>query len=128
MLLRIRSDPDPDPTWFDEVAASTHQQLEKTEKYLKDFKRSVGYLKLLAELDLLKGELEDDEDMSIEAESMSLNSLDQAKSEASSGSDSHGECVASWSGDLEPSSSSPRYLNKYLLRCSKSKKNKFYFI
>jgi len=108
LLLRIRSDPDPDPTWFDEVAASTHQQLEKTEKYLKDFKRSVGYLKLLAELDLLKGELEDDEDMSIEAESMSLNSLDQAKSEASSGSDSHGECVASWSGDLEPSSSSPR--------------------
>ena len=58
MLLRIRSDLDPDPTWFDEVAVSTHQLLEKTEKYLKDFKRSVGYLKLLAELDLLKGELE----------------------------------------------------------------------
>ena len=88
LLLRIRSE-SPDPTWFDEVAAYIHQQLEKTEKFMKDFKRSVGYLKLLAELDLLKGELEDDEDISI-GESASLNSYDGSyksvsKSDGSSG-------------------------------------------
>ena len=64
LLLRIRSET-PDPTWFDEVGAFTHDYLERTDKYVRDFKRSVGYLKLLAELDLLKGELEDEEDLSI---------------------------------------------------------------
>ena len=108
LLLRIRSE-SPDPTWFDEVAASTHQQLERTDKYLKDFKKSVGYLKLLAELDLLKGELDDDEDYSIgEPETLSLNSFDAAKSETSSGS----ECVGDVPdgirrGELDRRSSSP---------------------
>ena len=64
LLLRIRSET-PDPTWFDEVGSFTHDYLERTDKYVRDFKRSVGYLKLLAELDLLKGELEDDEELSI---------------------------------------------------------------
>ena len=54
LLLRIRSET-PDPTWFDEVGTFTHNYLEKTDKFVRDFKRSVGYLKLLAELDLLKG-------------------------------------------------------------------------
>ena len=58
---------------------------------MNDFKRSVGYLKLLAELDILKGELDDDEAFSI-GESTILNSFDGSyksarKSEASSGSD-----------------------------------------
>merc|ERR1719189_88397 len=104
LLLRIRSE-SPDPTWFDEVAQSTHLQLEKTDKYLKDFKRSVGYLKLLAELDLLKGELEEDEESVGEAaETLSLNSFDNARSEASSGS----ECpLAAGELDLGRRSSSP---------------------
>ena len=54
----------------------------------------MGYLKLLAELDLLKGELEDDEDISI-GESASLNSFDgsyksASKSDGSSGSEAAG--------------------------------------
>ena len=54
----------------------------------------MGYLKLLAELDLLKGELEDDEDISI-GESASLNSFDGSyksvsKSDGSSGSEAAG--------------------------------------
>ena len=104
LLLRIRSE-SPDPTWFDEVAQSTHLQLEKTDKYLKDFKRSVGYLKLLAELDLLKGELEEDEESVGEAaETLSLNSFDNARSEASSGS----ECpLVAGELDLGRRSSSP---------------------
>jgi len=89
LLLRIRSE-SPDPGWFDEVAVAVYCKLEQNDKFLNDFKRSVGYLKLLAELDLLKGELDDDEDMSI-GESASLNSFDGSyksagKSEASSGS------------------------------------------
>jgi len=64
LLLRIRSEP-PDPGWFDEVAAVVHNELQQNEKFLSDFKRSVGYLKLLAELDLLKGELDEEEDISI---------------------------------------------------------------
>ena len=38
LLLRIRSE-SPEPGWFDEVAAFTHQQLEKTDKFMNDFKR-----------------------------------------------------------------------------------------
>jgi len=90
LLLRIRSE-SPDPSWFDEVAAAVYKKLEQEDKFLFDFKRSVGYLKLLAELDLLKGELDDDEDISI-GDSASLNSFDGSyksagKSEASSGSE-----------------------------------------
>jgi len=62
LLLRIRSEP-PDPGWFDEVAAVVHNELQQNEKFLSDFKRSVGYLKLLAELDLLKGELDEEDDL-----------------------------------------------------------------
>ena len=65
-----------------------HNELQQNEKFLSDFKRSVGYLKvsefkaflveciqfknqhhhifpvqLLAELDLLKGELDEDDDL-----------------------------------------------------------------
>ena len=63
LLLRIRSEP-PDPGWFDEVnnrvkskfnfllnsfyqvAAVVHNELQQNEKFLSDFKRSVGYLKV----------------------------------------------------------------------------------
>jgi sorting nexin-13 len=90
LLLRIRSE-SPDPEWFDEVAAAVYCRLEQEDKLLKDIKRSVGYLKLLAELDLFKGELDDDDAFSI-VESNSLNRFDGSynsagKSEASSGSD-----------------------------------------
>jgi sorting nexin-13 len=64
LLLRIRSEP-PDPGWFDEVAAVVHLELQQDDRFLGDFKRSVGYLKLLAELDLLKGELEEEEDLGL---------------------------------------------------------------
>lgn len=63
----------PDSAWFDEAAAAVYGQLERTEKFLADFKRSVGYLKLLAELDLLKGELEEEDESSL-GESVSLGS------------------------------------------------------
>ena len=69
LLLRIRSE-DPEPGWFDEVtfdflkdnhvryhhldyfayeqvAAVVHNELQQNEKFLSDFKRSVGYLKVI---------------------------------------------------------------------------------
>eukprot|EP00092_Neocalanus_flemingeri_P008846 GFUD01009520.1.p1 GENE.GFUD01009520.1~~GFUD01009520.1.p1 ORF type:complete len:981 (+),score=238.89 GFUD01009520.1:139-3081(+) len=117
LLLRIRSE-SPDPGWFDEVASAVYSRLEQNDQFLNDFKRSVGYLKLLAELDLLKGELDDDEDISI-GDSASLNSYDGSyksagKSEASSGSDGVLECeyVARLNG-VDRRSSSPSTKSKF---------------
>jgi len=78
LLLKIRTET-PDPDWFDEVAGDVYQSLETDDKYLASFKRSQGYLKLLAELDLLKVDhYEEDEDGS-------MGSLGESIGENSSG-------------------------------------------
>ena len=44
----------PDPDWFDESQATVFDKLQADERFLDSFRRSMGYVKLLAELDLLK--------------------------------------------------------------------------
>lgn len=44
----------PDPDWFDESQTSVYEKLQTDERFLDSFRRSMGYVKLLAELDLLK--------------------------------------------------------------------------
>ena len=74
LLFKIRSEP-PDSEWFDESQVSIYQKLREDELFLKAFKKSVGYVKLLAELDLLRDvhkngeELEDEDEESNSLES-----------------------------------------------------------
>jgi len=55
LLFKIRTEP-PDAEWFDEVQAAVFDKLRTDERFLESFKRSMGYVKLLAELDLLKAD------------------------------------------------------------------------
>lgn len=61
LLFKVRTEP-PDPEWFDECQECVHQRLRSDESFMEAFKKSMGYVKLLAELDLLKDDLEEDED------------------------------------------------------------------
>jgi len=119
LLLKIRSEP-PDPGWFDEVAAVVYNQLQQNEKFLRDFKRSVGYLKLLAELDLLKGELEEEDEVSF-IDSASLGSFTddgssrsiEGKSESSGSDGSLGQLdIDSYHSRQKYSDGSPRNCRK----------------
>ncbi|KDR10032.1 Sorting nexin-13 [Zootermopsis nevadensis] len=53
LLFRIRSEV-PNETWFDEIQAAVYEKLQNEEHFLPGFQGSVSYVKLLAELDLLK--------------------------------------------------------------------------
>ena len=53
IVFKIRTEP-PNSEWFSEVQDSVFTKLQVDERFLESFKRSVGYVKLLAELDLLK--------------------------------------------------------------------------
>jgi len=90
LILKIRTET-PDPGWFDEVAGMIYHSLETEERYLISFKRSVGYLKLLAELDLLKVDMyEEDEESSLGesfGESGSAGSLDNCSVKSTGGID-----------------------------------------
>ena len=63
LLFKIRSEP-PDADWFEESQKAIYSKLQEDDLFLSAFKRSVGYVKLLAELDLLEAvtKSEDDED------------------------------------------------------------------
>ncbi len=67
LLFKIRTEP-PDADWFDESQVAIFDKLTGEDRFLNSFKKSVGYVKLLAELDLLKDPTsksecgEDDED------------------------------------------------------------------
>lgn len=73
-------------TWFDEIQNNVLEKLQNEDKFLPGFRRSIGYVKLLAELDLLKESWsrsdDDDLDYPVSADEMSLsdnislNSLD----------------------------------------------------
>ena len=47
-------------TWFDELQSCCYEKLKNDDRFLPSFKRSFSYVKLLAELDLLKETSEDD--------------------------------------------------------------------
>ncbi len=53
LIFKIRTEP-PDPDWFSEVQECAFSKLQNDERFFESFKKSMGYVKLLAELDLLK--------------------------------------------------------------------------
>ncbi|CAB4057842.1 SNX13 [Lepeophtheirus salmonis] len=57
----IRTQP-PDPEWFEETQIAVYDKLRSDERFLESFKKTLGYVKLLAELDLLRDKVEDDEE------------------------------------------------------------------
>ena len=70
LILKIRSQ-DPDPDWFGEVQECVYSKLQGDERFFESFKKSMGYVKLLAELDLLKDpstKAEEDDNVSIDDE------------------------------------------------------------
>ncbi|GLG99697.1 Sorting nexin-13 [Gryllus bimaculatus] len=70
LLFRMRSEP-PNETWFDEVQAAVYDKLQSEDRFLPGFRVSIGYVKLLAELDLLK----DPSSRSDEEDSQSLDEM-----------------------------------------------------
>lgn len=75
-------------TWFDELQSCCYEKLQNEDRFLPAFKRSVSYLKLLAELDLLKDPTSEDDSKSLDSISLSSinNELDilEEHSESSS--------------------------------------------
>ncbi|XP_031789640.1 sorting nexin-13 isoform X1 [Nasonia vitripennis] len=58
-------------TWFDELQACCYEKLQNEDRFLPAFKRSVSYVKLLAELDLLKDPASEDDSKSLDSISLS---------------------------------------------------------
>ena len=71
LLFKIRSEP-PDAEWFDESQVAVYARLTEDERFLDSFKRSIGYVKLLAELDLLRDAIKSEEDEDLEDDANSL--------------------------------------------------------
>ncbi|XP_020290233.1 sorting nexin-13-like isoform X2 [Pseudomyrmex gracilis] len=58
-------------TWFDELRNCCYEKLQNEERFLPSFKRSLAYVKLLAELDLLKDPVSEDDAKSLDSISLS---------------------------------------------------------
>lgn len=96
ILFKIRTEP-PDPDWFSEVQEAVFEKLQTEESFLEAFKKSVGYAKLLAELDLLKDssgkDVDGDDSSSLGGDefsiydSLSLNSCDGGGPGSAAGDD-----------------------------------------
>ncbi|KAJ9575635.1 hypothetical protein L9F63_007496, partial [Diploptera punctata] len=76
LVFKIRSEV-PNETWFDEVQQAVYEKLQNEERFLPGFRSSVSYVKLLAELDLLK-------DPSSRSDEEDSQSLDEIKGAAAS--------------------------------------------
>ncbi len=121
LLFRVRTEP-PDSEWFSEVQEAVFRRLQSDERFLESFKKSMGYVKLLAEFDLLKepsARSEEDEEFSIYD---SLNSLEDSRSsldelevtlkpeedcESASTVKTHRRCDMLMSASLSPSARLP---------------------
>ncbi|KYN13761.1 Sorting nexin-13, partial [Trachymyrmex cornetzi] len=69
-------------TWFDELRNCCYEKLQNEDRFLPGFKRSMAYVKLLAELDLLKDPVSEDDAKSLDSISLSstnneLDTLDE---------------------------------------------------
>lgn len=69
-------------TWFDELRNCCYEKLQNEERFLPGFKRSLAYVKLLAELDLLKDPVSEEDAKSLDSISLSstnneLDTLDE---------------------------------------------------
>jgi len=58
-------------TWFDELRTCCYEKLQNEDRFLPGFKRSLAYVKLLAELDLLKDPVSEDDAKSLDSISLS---------------------------------------------------------
>ncbi|XP_057319343.1 sorting nexin-13-like isoform X2 [Microplitis mediator] len=70
LLTRIRTETVKE-TWFDELQVCCYEKLQNEDKFLPSFKRSMSYVKLLAELDLLKDTASEDDSKSLDGISVS---------------------------------------------------------
>ncbi|XP_023248571.1 sorting nexin-13-like [Copidosoma floridanum] len=70
LVVRIKTESVKE-TWFDELQACCYEKLQNEDKFLPAFKRSVSYLRLLAELDLLKDPTSEDDSKSLDSISLS---------------------------------------------------------
>ncbi|XP_012285877.1 sorting nexin-13 isoform X2 [Orussus abietinus] len=70
LVTRIKTEPIKE-TWFDELQACCYDKLQSEDRFLPAFKRSVSYVKLLAELDLLKDPASEDDAKSLDSISVS---------------------------------------------------------
>nr|XP_045621515.1 sorting nexin-13-like isoform X1 [Procambarus clarkii] len=78
LILRMRSEKVTE-TWFDEVQSALFMTLQEAELFLPAFRRSMWYIRLLAELDLLKDASRSDEEDSQSLDDISFNSLEQGE-------------------------------------------------
>ncbi|XP_012227771.1 sorting nexin-13-like isoform X2 [Linepithema humile] len=58
-------------TWFDELRNCCYEKLQNEDRFLPGFKRSLPYVKLLAELDLLKDPVSEEDAKSLDSISLS---------------------------------------------------------
>lgn len=58
-------------TWFDKLRNCCYEKLQNEDRFLPGFKRSLAYVKLLAELDLLKDPVSEDDAKSLDSISLS---------------------------------------------------------
>ena len=70
LLVRIKTEQVRE-TWFDDLQACCYEKLQNEDRFLPAFKRSVSYIKLLAELDLLKDPTSEDDSKSLDSISLS---------------------------------------------------------
>lgn len=70
LLTRTKTEPVKE-TWFDELRNCCYEKLQNEDRFLPGFKRSLAYIKLLAELDLLKDPVSEDDTKSLDSISLS---------------------------------------------------------
>ncbi|XP_012150514.1 sorting nexin-13 isoform X2 [Megachile rotundata] len=70
LLNRIRTEPVKE-TWFDDLRTCCYEKLRNEDRFLPGFKRSMSYVKLLAELDLLKDPTSEEDTKSLDSISIS---------------------------------------------------------
>lgn len=70
LLTRIRVEPVKE-TWFDDLRTCCYEKLQNEDRFLPGFKRSMAYVKLLAELDLLKDPTSEEDTKSLDSISIS---------------------------------------------------------
>ncbi|XP_031846368.1 sorting nexin-13 [Nomia melanderi] len=70
LLTRIKTESVKE-TWFDELRLCCYEKLRNEDRFLPGFKRSVAYVKLLAELDLLKDPTSEEDSKSLDSISLS---------------------------------------------------------
>ncbi|XP_015430920.1 PREDICTED: sorting nexin-13-like isoform X1 [Dufourea novaeangliae] len=75
LLTRIKTEP-VNETWFDDLRACCYEKLRSEDRFLPGFKRSIAYVKLLAELDLLKDPAAEEDSKSLDSINLSATNND----------------------------------------------------